>query len=184
MASPSYRGRVISPDLVPFPKDVLSPTKGVVTAQFAVELERLGRASRVRSHGRAPGWETVKVLAPKTCHLTLQDFVEGGTGTQVSQRTRPLGLWALTTVPAGLDASRHISWKGTGFAARSLPTLAATFVVIAIIVAMCLTEGSLRSDFKCYITGMASARTPNLDKVFPGLHQIRTSPNLHFQDFT
>ena len=62
MASPSYRGRVISPDLVPFSKDVLSPTEGVVSAQSAVELERLGRASRVRSHGRAPGWETVKVL--------------------------------------------------------------------------------------------------------------------------
>ena len=84
MASPSYRYRVISPDLVPFPKDVLPPTTGVVTAQSAVELDRLGRASRVRSHGRAPGWETVKVLASGTCDLTLQDFVEGRTGTQVS----------------------------------------------------------------------------------------------------
>ena len=103
VASSSFRGRVISPDLVPFPKDVLSPTKGVVTAASAVELERLGRASRVRSHGRASGWETVKVLAPGTCDLTLQDLVEGGTGTQVSQRIRPLGLWVSTTVPAGLN---------------------------------------------------------------------------------
>ena len=99
MASSSYRDRVISPDLVPFPKDVLSPTKGVVTAQSAVELERLGRASRVRRHERAPGWDTVKVLAPKTCDLTLQDFVEGRTGTQVSQRTPPLGLRTFTTRP-------------------------------------------------------------------------------------
>ena len=45
VASSSYRGRVISPDLVPFPKDVLSPTKGMVVAQSAVELERLERAS-------------------------------------------------------------------------------------------------------------------------------------------
>ena len=43
-------------------EDVLSLTEGVVSAQSAVELERLGRASRVRSHGRAPGWDTVKVL--------------------------------------------------------------------------------------------------------------------------
>ena len=45
VASSSYRGRVISPDLVPFPKDVLSPTKGMVVAQSAVELERLERPS-------------------------------------------------------------------------------------------------------------------------------------------
>ena len=37
VASSSYRGRVISPDLVPFPKDVLSSTEGTVTAQSAVE---------------------------------------------------------------------------------------------------------------------------------------------------
>ena len=39
VASPSYRGRVISPDLVPFPKDVLSSTEGTVTAQSAMELQ-------------------------------------------------------------------------------------------------------------------------------------------------
>ena len=39
VSSSSYRGRVISPDLVPFPKDVLSSTEGMVTAQPAMELE-------------------------------------------------------------------------------------------------------------------------------------------------
>ena len=39
VSSSSYRGRVISPDLVPFPKDVLSSTEGTVIAQSAMELQ-------------------------------------------------------------------------------------------------------------------------------------------------
>ena len=39
------------------------------------------------------------MLTSGACDLTLQDLVQGGIGTQVPQRTRPLGLWALTTRP-------------------------------------------------------------------------------------
>ena len=39
VASSSYRGRVISPDLVPFLKDVLSSIEGMVIAQSAMELQ-------------------------------------------------------------------------------------------------------------------------------------------------
>ena len=41
----------------------------------------------------------MKVLTSGACDLALQDLVQGGIGTQVPQRTRPLGLWALTTRP-------------------------------------------------------------------------------------
>ena len=50
VASASYRGRVISPDLVPFPKDVLSSTEGTVFAYIIVLMRPIKVSHRKLSH--------------------------------------------------------------------------------------------------------------------------------------